>query len=182
MPFEGQRPKTAVSNFLTRHCGRTITAEDCHYKRDQHGDSFVATLAAPCFNDKLYVGFERPTAKLADTSAAERFLGDPDVLQAAANLAKSMRNMKRQVKADPEVAKRLKQQGKFAEHVQDMYESSMRGKSAARPPVAASASRPQGYMGKHSGGYDGSPSGTSYFGLGRGTRILRVEDCHVGGM
>ena len=121
MSFEGLHPKTAVANFLRRYCGRNIDEDDCCYKCCMRGRGFVATLAAPCFNNKTYVGLESPTEKGAETSAAAKFLQDLDVVHAAANLAVSMRSIKRQMKSDPAVAKRLKQQGRLSQVSHETY-------------------------------------------------------------
>ena len=109
MSFEGLHPKTALANFLRRYFSRSITKQDCYYKCQVSTEGFVATLLVPCYNDKKYIGHERPTEKEAEKSAAERFLEDADVVHAAANLVDSMRSIKRQVKSDPQVAKRKRE-------------------------------------------------------------------------
>ncbi|CAE7786499.1 unnamed protein product [Symbiodinium sp. CCMP2592] len=121
MTFEGQHPKTAVSDFLKRYCGRSICKDDFYFTCEHHGEGFVATLKAPCFNAEAYTGSANPTAKGAEASAAERFLQDPDVLHAAANPPESMRSIKRQMKSDPVVAKRHKQQGRFHQLRHERY-------------------------------------------------------------
>ena len=85
LSFEGKHPKAAVNMFLFRYTGRDIIKdEDFWYSCEERSDGIECSLHIPAWRSgAIFVGQACESSAQAEVSAAEKFLPDPDVVEAA---------------------------------------------------------------------------------------------------
>ena len=94
MDLHASHPKTAVRDFLIRHCRRKIDRDDCYYIVQEDEAGFRAKLHVPIWTNGVFEGEQCSSQKEAERTAAECFLRDPHVVRAAATLPPPMKVVK----------------------------------------------------------------------------------------
>ena len=101
MDLTKPHPKNAVKEFLQRYYARDITYPDYFYVMEEEGNKgeegkcgFRATLHVPIWGQQVFQGDWRNSPKEAEVSAAEQFVADKDVREAAANLPAPVKRIK----------------------------------------------------------------------------------------
>ena len=91
MDLHASHPKTAVRDFLIRYFGEKIDRDDCYYVLQQNKAGFRAKLHVPIWSSDVFEGQQCSSEKEAESSAAERFLRDPQVVEIAPRLPAPMK-------------------------------------------------------------------------------------------
>ena len=103
MDLTKKHPKNAVKEFLQRYFARDIAYDDYFYvmEEEEEGDKgeegkcgFRAKLHVPIWSQQVFQGDWRNSPKEAEVSAAEQFVADLDVREAAANLPAPLKVIK----------------------------------------------------------------------------------------
>ena len=92
MRLDGAHPKERVNTFLSRYFGRSmVKGQDISYETKSVQQGFVSKLVVSVWShSQSYFGQARETEKAAEVSAAEAFLVDQDVIEAANHLPPPM--------------------------------------------------------------------------------------------
>jgi hypothetical protein len=91
-------PKEAVRRFFNRHTNKPATADDYFYRvktTEATAGAIQAELVTPSFYSRVFEGCPCTNKKSAETSAAEAFCKDPEVLASAAVLLPSMKSCRK---------------------------------------------------------------------------------------
>ena len=94
MDLHASHPKTAVRDFLIRYFGEKIDRDDCYYVLQGDEAGFRAKLHVPIWSSDVFEGQQCSSEKEAESSAAQSFLRDSQVVEIAPRLPAPMKVVK----------------------------------------------------------------------------------------
>ena len=94
MDLHASHPKTAVRDFLIRYFGEKIDRDDCYYVLQGDEAGFRAKLHVPIWSSDVFEGQQCSCEKEAESSAAQSFLRDRQVVEIAPRLPAPMKVVK----------------------------------------------------------------------------------------